>query len=75
MYSKSACNCTICAGLHWDSTNDLPSPYALYYAADDFFSWAHGDISEPTGNDISDGWFAVNVGGDYSDDLTAAVGD
>ena len=47
----------------------------MYYAADDFFSWAHGDISEPTGNDISDGWFAVNVGGDYSDDLTAAVGD
>ncbi len=34
-----------------------------------------GNIDEPTGYDLSDYWFAINTGGLYDDDLTAAEGD
>ena len=48
---------------------------ATYYRADDFFSFAEGNIEEPDGTDISDGWFAINLGAEYDDDLTGATGD
>jgi hypothetical protein len=48
---------------------------ATYYGADDFFSFAEGNIEEPEGTDISDGWFALNLGAEYDDDLTGVTGD
>lgn len=75
LYAKDACNCAICAGLFWDDGNSEISIMATYYGADDWFSFANGDIDEPEGEDISEGWLGRNIDAEYDDDLTGAVGD
>ena len=79
--AKDACNCTICAGLVYNDSDEIVVEARYYANADDFEDFVDGNIDEPDYTDISDQWFAVQLDGDYVDssgdsvDLTAALGD
>lgn len=63
LYSKKNCDCTICAGVYWDDTQTQVLSKALYFKADDFFSFAQKNIDEPksTAINIKKGWFVKNL--------------
>ncbi len=76
LYSKKNCDCTICAGVYYDDTQKQVLSKALYFKADDFFSFAQQNIDEPksTAINMKYGWFVRNLDAEYQTTLLSAAG-
>ena len=75
LYDKTMCDCCICAGLYVESVLPLSLQVkATIYQADPFMNYVNNNAVEPTGVDISSGWFSVDSSLDYSVTVTGAAG-